>query len=127
MSISHTPGPWSPGHMANNAHPCNCATIFSEKCLGGVATVHVGNGMPISDGGNDCPLLPEAQANARLIAAAPELLDALREAKALADMAVMSDDQDGTPSDDQGALVRLRTKIDAAISKATSRQPEGER
>lgn len=77
MGAQHTPGPWSPGHMANNAHPCNCATIFSETCLGGVATVHVGNGMPISDGGNDCPALPEAQANARLIAAAPELADVL--------------------------------------------------
>lgn len=69
----------------------------------------------------------EREADALMFAAAPDMLDALREAKGLADMAVMSDDQDGTPSDDQDALVRLRAKIDAAISKATSRQPEGER
>jgi len=46
------------------------------------------------------------------------LLEALREAKGLADMAVMSDDGDGTTSDDQQYLVMLRAKIDAAIAKA---------
>lgn len=58
-------------------------------------------------------------ADATLYAAAPDLLEALREAKGLADMAVMSDDRDGTPSDDQQDLVRLRAKIDAAIARAT--------
>ncbi|WP_159975822.1 MULTISPECIES: hypothetical protein [unclassified Novosphingobium] len=53
-------------------------------------------------------------------AAAPELYEALAEAKGLADMAVMSDDSDGTPSDDQKALIALRAKIDAALTKATA-------
>lgn len=121
MSISHTPGPWSPGHMANNAHPCNCATIFSETCLGGIATVHVGNGMPISDGGNDCPPLPEAQANACLIAAAPELL------KACSDWIDWLKPDSPWREDAADHEARMLDAMRAAISKATSRQPEGER
>jgi len=61
---------------------------------------------------------PVGMAFARLIAAAPYLYEALREAKGLADMAVMSDDQEGTPSDDQAVLEKLRARIDAALAKA---------
>jgi len=62
--------------------------------------------------------MSRVEANANLMASAPALLEALEEAKGLADMAVMSDDMDGTESEDQGALVRLRAKIDAAIALA---------
>jgi hypothetical protein len=65
----------------------------------------------------------EHEANARLIAAAPDLYEALLEAKGLADMAVMSDDQEGTPSEDQAALEKLRAKIGAALAKARGEQP----
>jgi hypothetical protein len=73
-----TPGPWSVGHMTNPDHPCECRTIFSETCAGGVATISKNNGLDIRDGGNDAPPEPEAIANAHLIAAAaPDLVAAL--------------------------------------------------
>jgi len=64
--------------------------------------------------GLDHPLTP-------MIAAAPDLFDALQEAKGLADMAEMYDGP-GEPSDDQKQLIALRAKIDAALSKATTQQ-----
>lgn len=57
----------------------------------------------------------------RLFAAAPDLFEALLEAKGLADMAEMYDGP-GEPSDDQKQLIALRAKIDAALSKATAQQ-----
>jgi hypothetical protein len=57
-------------------------------------------------------------ADAHMIAAAPELYGALLEAKGLADMAVMADDEDGSPSEDQAILVKLRSRIDAALATA---------
>lgn len=48
--------------------------------MGSVATIaciDLSNGLPISEGGNDQPVLEEARANARLIARAPELRDLL--------------------------------------------------
>ena len=48
-----------------------------------------------------------------------DLLEALREAKAVVDAAMMTDDPDGPPSADQDVLVAMRGKIDASIAKAT--------
>lgn len=73
---AHTPGPWSVPHFAR-AHGCGCRYIFAGEYLGGIAEVYVDNGMMPSGGGNDCPSVDEATANARLIAAAPDLLEAL--------------------------------------------------
>ena len=56
----HTPGPWN-----NDTHPWD--VLADGKRTTPIATVHVE-----VDGGN------EARANARLIAAAPELLEALK-------------------------------------------------
>lgn len=44
--------------------------------MGSVATIaciDLSNGLPISEGGNDQPVLEEARANARLIVRAPDL------------------------------------------------------
>jgi hypothetical protein len=68
-----TPGPWWPGHFVDDTIACDCHSILSEGYAGAVAVMCIGNGLPISDGGNDAPPLQEAKANARLIAAAPDL------------------------------------------------------
>ena len=73
-TAAHTPGPWMVPHFARDDVTCNCAFVLAEGYCGAIATIHVGNGLLIGEGGNDCPPMPEAQANARLIAAAPELL-----------------------------------------------------
>lgn len=73
----HTPAPWSTPHMARNEIRCNCAYVLAEPYMGSICTISVSDGKSISDLGNDCPPLEEAQANARLIAAAPDLLAAL--------------------------------------------------
>lgn len=117
-----------------------------EPFVGATAFANAGNGAPLGpyDASEHCLLqhLPLALRDTALnihVQCAPHVLEdmvrivtdaadylecyvdmlaALIEAKGLADMAVMSDDLDGTPSEDQAALVSLRAKIDAAIAKA---------
>ena len=80
MSNPWTPGPWHAGHMCDDTHPCTCTGILAERGpLGGVANIVVDNGKPISAGGNDGPDIATAKANARLIAAAPEMAEVLQE------------------------------------------------
>lgn len=72
-----TPGPWHSGHLGEDGK-CQCRTVVSEVYLGGIATVHIHNGIDsIAEGGNDAPPRDEAIANMHLIAAAPELYAAL--------------------------------------------------
>lgn len=73
----HTPGPWSVPHMARDEVGCNCAYVLAEPYMGSICTISISDGKTIRDFGNDCPPLDEAKANARLIAAAPDLLAAL--------------------------------------------------
>lgn len=65
-----TDGPWSLPHFANEESGCSCAYVFSEsqRGFGSVATV--------SFGGEDEDY-ETAKANAKLISAAPDLLEAL--------------------------------------------------
>ena len=66
MTERHTPGPWSLGNAAN------CGDGYAV-CSGAFVVARVvGNGYPIGRGH-----APDSDANARLIAAAPELLAAL--------------------------------------------------
>lgn len=72
----HTPGPWYPGHLGSDSK-CQCANVCSESYAGGICQITVGNGKPISDGGNDGPPREEAIANMHLISAAPDMYKAL--------------------------------------------------
>jgi hypothetical protein len=70
-----TPGPWichlgQPDDMPEKT--CRCRSILAEPYQGAVGQLYVDNGLPIADGGNDCPPEPEARANARLISEARE-------------------------------------------------------
>jgi hypothetical protein len=76
-----TPKPWSIPHFARDEVKCDCASILAEGYMGAIAEVHFDNGLRIGNGGNDCPPIEEAKANARLMAAAPELLEALQDAR----------------------------------------------
>lgn len=63
-----TPGEWVPGHLHREDIDCDCAYIFSETCMGAVATVGVANNLPLGEGGNDDPPREEARANQLFIA-----------------------------------------------------------
>lgn len=58
---------------------CRCSSILGGEYAGAIGQVFEDNGKSVSDGGNDCPPRDEARANARLIAAAPDLLKACEE------------------------------------------------
>lgn len=81
----HTPGPWTLPHFAQPDVNCECRYVLCDHLMGAVATVHCsGDGDDwISHGDN--PRYEQAVANARLIAAAPELLEALQAVVRVAD------------------------------------------
>ena len=89
MEGKHTPGPW---------------TVGRDYCFGPQG---IGVGVIVAA----CPN-HEAQANARLIAAAPDMLEALRRVKEELRLIRMKDT-------DAVYDVMLRTDIDAAIARAT--------
>ena len=129
MSAQHTPGPWSAyvldkrlGDIPAYVEKCIAASqgtdfffVSAEMPDGAVDVCHVGNG-------------PRGLTNARLIAAAPDMLAALIVARefistdrtALADCAM---DHEGRMSEDDAAAVadydKALLQIDAAIQKAT--------
>ena len=103
----HTPGPWSLPHFAKPEVGCQCGYVLTEEHFGAIATVHCsGEGDIFANGDN--PKFPQAVANARLIAAAPELLKALIQCAAQLEITA------GMVHDERQALIAAR----AAIAKA---------
>lgn len=73
-----TPGPWSLPHFASPDVNCQCEYVLCDHLMGAIASVHCsGEGDDWAQGG-DNPKFEEAVANARLIAAAPEMYEALK-------------------------------------------------
>lgn len=78
-AAGHTAGPWSLPHFAQPDVNCECGYVLCDHMMGAIATVHCsGEGDDWKSHG-DNPKFDEAVANARLIAAAPDLLAALKQ------------------------------------------------
>lgn len=79
LSPPWSPGPWSMGCFVRNppGKGCQCTYLFDDGHTGGIGEVYVDNGRNIADGGNGAPQREQAIANAHLMAAAPDLYDAL--------------------------------------------------
>lgn len=108
METKFTPGPWYPGHLGDPETNCECRSIVGEGHAGGIAEVHMDNGIKsIADGGNDCPSREEAIANMHLIAAAPDLYTALK----------------GMLTGPENESAFKWKAAEAAIAKAEGRQP----
>ena len=75
----HTPGPWW-CHLADAPEPgkCDCSSVLSEsqRGMGAIATVHHCEEGTHRDYADQYESKDTARANARLIAAAPDLLEA---------------------------------------------------
>lgn len=117
-----TPGPWWPGHLTDDGHPCNCSNVLSNYFAGAICSVNPNNGKLISDGGNDGAPLEEAKANILFIANArtdiPALCDEverlrelLKEARSFVELTY--DDEGGEEAADAKHVL---DKIDAALS-----------
>lgn len=116
MSSKHTPGPWEVAEEDGELfvqvvnQPASCHPMFDRyRIIHG----HVG-GDPTE---NPTPDLGTPEANARLIAAAPELLEALLEAVECGMVPVSSAKEGGASA--FSAQVRCADRIRAAIAKAT--------
>lgn len=103
----HTPGPWA---VTNHAHGTVINMESSRKTRSGASRYAVIGGFDASDSEQ----FQEAQANARLISAAPELLEALQGMLSL-------DDEHQRGADDQDVCFEVQ-QARAAIAKATGGQ-----
>lgn len=115
MEAKHTPGPWE--YVASNEHHgpyvvgpygrdvCDCYTMSNPMAA---SVRNGGTSYPIHHHGED------ADANARLIAAAPDLLAALKECLGLAKIA---ETLTGCRADDD-YVWGIRDLIVAALAKA---------
>jgi len=102
MKTQHTPGPWGCIYTSNHAH--NYRITRADKTP-----------LPLTVIANDHS---EQRANARLIAAAPELLEALKEAEGVMRLlwgCFLAKDYYRWGEDDADALAKARV----AIAKAT--------
>ena len=105
MSKSHTPGPW----FADKIEDRSAFNIFMPGyCSAGASVHHLSNA-------TGCMGSREVEANARLIASAPELLDALRRIVALWDH--------HASAHGDGVASPLHKVARAAVAKATGGQP----
>ena len=110
MSAKHTPGPWRVGAPGPNG----CHTVGTE---GGLMTAMVAHSI------NHPEQASQAIADARLIAAAPELLEALQDAVALADANRDSAALHGITLVRPPAMQAMYDKCVAAIALAANGRP----
>lgn len=101
----HTPGPWMLPHFANPESKCDCGYVLNEDYMGCIAEVKYS----VDGDQADNPPWPEAQANARLIAAAPDLLEALQELIAMDEAQVfVKDPWDASFAKAKAAVAKAR-------------------
>jgi hypothetical protein len=112
MSAAHTPGPWLVEQWRNN----------QDDITGWRVTDSKGETLPESEYSGDSE---EAQANARLIAAAPDLLHDLREAASILRKYEALHRAKGTDESTAKAEVNaaLAVRFEATIAKATGETP----
>jgi len=112
MNAKHTPGKWE-YTPAGKQSQCYTIIATDNMHLGGIAHVYAkGKAIESEEGGFDFSMPDMSEANARLIAAAPELLEALQ--NALNVMAGISVGHLSTIKPDSHAISLAR----AAIAKA---------
>ena len=111
---AHTPGPWFlEGNWCPNSH----------RPLGGWVSHFAPSGVPVFGLEPSVGTLEEIAANARLIAAAPDLLDAAKEGRT--DLMIAADNaRDAAKTDPrwEGVGEKLMARVammDAAIARAT--------
>lgn len=104
--MKHTPGPWKIWELQDRDYSVEIASVEAGCTVG--AAYHI----------NDDPVTPcdETMANARLIAAAPELLEACK--KVLEHIKIIDKNRDFFNFDNDSGPILCRDKIEAAIAKA---------
>ncbi len=111
MKVQHTQGKWMLAIAGKNVHGTDTHQIISgipyESAMGGDTETPI---CDIAQYGTD----EEAKANAKLIAAAPELLEALKEVRKSLDEQYQTKDELIPPS-----IVYAYNKIAEVIEKAT--------
>jgi hypothetical protein len=109
---AHTPGPWTTSHYEDRNFPWQIRPV-----------PHYEGGPKLHGSAGAVAAIPDSRlhdqaANARLIAAAPELLEALRH---LEGQAVQQNEAYGNPN--SPSMYEALTEARAAIAKATGGQP----
>ena len=111
----HTPGPWTilPGDDFDGGLVVYCADVDQMPNPSYCAkTIAIGEGVDEGEGS-----WPEVQANAALVAAAPEMLEALKWARPIAELWLTTNSVPFANKDFSGL-----DAIDAAIAKAEGTQ-----
>lgn len=106
METKHTPGPWRIGTPGPNG----CYTIGTVR---GLMTAMIAHSR------NEPDQAIEAEANARLIAAAPCLLEALQALEQIKDIWLPQEAEEGF-AEEMYMLHKARNNMLAAIAKATA-------
>ena len=112
MKMKHTPGPWKITDKIDGQF------AYTPRIHVGPAVVYYTAGYPTAE--QDSEFKAIAEANARLIAAAPELLDELIEQDKF--LGVLAGTVPLSEKDTHRRIAMHRESVRAAIAKATSRE-----
>ena len=121
MSTAHTPGPWILATVPTSVGSCHKIGPFPNGSrVATFACVYAdGNRLGIDD---DLPAAKELSANARLIAAAPDLLEALCIAKKFMEIASDWSVDEAEINGDMRSTYDWLEIVNSAIAKATGGQ-----